>query len=1664
MCTKKHLQKGGESDAYWSGGVDIAATPNETITTELPIRALLDEHNRLLARLKETSGEASPLAETATTGVLKGTFRLDQMSAGAPGAVADEPGLYALLGKLPNTIGDERRRRDDYDENGSVEGNGDTSGNGGGDADARCKDTFTDRNIACKISLQWFVITDIGLTYYKGPDELYVIARSLATGKALHNAKIQLLAANNRVLDEQASDGAGVAKFKTRATTGGEGNRLAAIVAYFDKDFSFVDFRRDAFDLSAHGTAGRRAPKFFDAYLYTDRGIYRPEESIHATILLRDVDGNAAKRVPPVTVKLRASNGKVIDERRIEPSSWKLGGNVVQLQVPATAPLGQADLLAFVGEQAEPIGAATLMLDHFRPDRARISFVNTDRWSLKASAEQGIRINGFVDAQYLYGHIAEGSTKTDAPARDLTAEATILVQRAATPFEGCYAGYGFDGLEDEFTPLLFREVLPNKTDEKGDLSFETISKLPHGDHPLEARLTLTLFDEGGKVGQQSRIMHVPLERQWLGVRHEARLLPSKPGMLNFKLTMLALTTSNQARAAKLKLRLFRERSVFIWHQASSSWRYQPEVQRTLVKETEVPARDASDLVDGCRVPNAEAEFEIPLGRYYLEVVDDAGQRVTTRLEGGWQSADVNRPSPDRLEIRADAPMGKADSIPAYMPGDTATFSIDAPFEGEVLLSIVNDRVHLWDSTQSTVDRQAKVRIKIDPEWAGNAFYAMATVFRRNTDGTVAHGPSRAIGAVYFAVDREAERRANVEIQTTDQVSPERPLHLKLVSQDLKGEAWATVYALDEGLISLTNHLAPDPYRHIFGRRALGIEVIDNYGRILLAERPRDRSGGDRSRRLFLSNYISDRIVAQFTGPVEFINGTAEVQLPAAFEFAGTVRIAAIAWNDRKVGAATKSVLTRQALVADLRLPRFLTLGDVASVPFAVHRLSALPGRYRLTLLPEAPLRLDRLASSDGLGAIGASPNSIELDLARRRSADLRANIAVSSDAVPTTANLQLQIEGAEPGVQDDLKITRLYAISLRPSEPPSTEIAFAKLAPGETLTLNREQLLQLTNNRFHQQNLSVKVQASADLMGALPKVLPDSAGPQVAMLERLVWRASALLAAGDDRARRELPPLIREIEALQASDGYFAGYRLVNETGLHESRDIVDRTNDADGQFERYETWRTALALDFLMRGRAAGYRVSSAGLQLGITALTDRLRQALRNFDADEYRSSRGGDDDQDRSARNPRLQLVEDRDDLAEAARALSRIPANVAANQPPEVRKPPPAARHERRRSRGENEDTSAWEYRRVSMCDGDMLYAAFILVQIDALDRFDLANLANGCGVRGLRPLPTAILAAALNHYGELDEARVVSTSIDAAGGAKGPTRSDAQSDGSYDAMLLAFLAIAHASPTMQGELADRILGQQGTARPLSLATRAWLMRAYAATARDASKAVRLSGTASLQQRPDGELSSEYVRLGEFAQRPLNIRNDGPEPAYLALLFRGFPNHAANATGAGLKITRRYLNQRGEEINPGAVPLTINDVLYVVLSGEREDLSDGDDPAKLQDPLVISDSLASAFEIVDRDVFELQKSGGVAMRAVLPGEGKIDRLRVAEARDDQLLAIVKPDPEGKFQIAYSLRVVSQGDFVLPGTLVEDLYRSELMVRTEATRVHVDAARRP
>src|SRR6201746_2822770 len=138
------------------------------------------------------------------------------------------------------------------------------------------KDYFEEGTIAA----QWVVDSDIALTTFQGANGLTVFARSYASARAMGGIKLTLVAKDNNVVSTVTTDGSGRADFAAGLMRAKGGDAPVVVMAYGnDGDFSFLDLRRAAFDLTDRGVGGRETPGPIDAYVYTERGVYPPGET-----------------------------------------------------------------------------------------------------------------------------------------------------------------------------------------------------------------------------------------------------------------------------------------------------------------------------------------------------------------------------------------------------------------------------------------------------------------------------------------------------------------------------------------------------------------------------------------------------------------------------------------------------------------------------------------------------------------------------------------------------------------------------------------------------------------------------------------------------------------------------------------------------------------------------------------------------------------------------------------------------------------------------------------------------------------------------------------------------------------------------------------------------------------------------------------------------------------------------------------------------------------------------------------------------------------------------------------------------------------------------------------------------------------------------------------
>ena len=159
------------------------------------------------------------------------------------------------------------------------------------------------------LATQWFIVSDMGLTAFSGNDGIHVFVNSLASTEAVAKAEVRLVARNNEILATRKTDDAGHVLFEAGLARGEGGLSPALLTVMSDKaDYAFLSLKTNAFDLTDRGVSGRVVPAGADAFVYAERGVYRSNETVYLTALLRDGQGNAMAG-GPLTLVIERPDG-----------------------------------------------------------------------------------------------------------------------------------------------------------------------------------------------------------------------------------------------------------------------------------------------------------------------------------------------------------------------------------------------------------------------------------------------------------------------------------------------------------------------------------------------------------------------------------------------------------------------------------------------------------------------------------------------------------------------------------------------------------------------------------------------------------------------------------------------------------------------------------------------------------------------------------------------------------------------------------------------------------------------------------------------------------------------------------------------------------------------------------------------------------------------------------------------------------------------------------------------------------------------------------------------------------------------------------------------------------------------------------------------------------
>lgn len=738
------------------------------------------------------------------------------------------------------------------------------------------------------------LMTDIGVMTRMSDRYLLVWANSLSETKPVKKAMVKLFSRNNQLLLEGRTNSKGVAIFSDIADQI-EGYRPFLITVEKDGDLSYLRLDNSRLSTSDFDVSGRPyLSKGYEAFVYFDRGVFRPGETAHLVSLVRGKNG-ALPGSFPYRLKIVGPRGRVFRDYRLTADPAMAS---IDINLPNDIPTGRYKASALLSDNYV-LGQSEFLVEDFVPDRINVE-VQTDRTDYTAGDTMTITVIG----RMLYG----------APAGNLKVSSEIVLSpEKFSPAD--YNSYSFSvpGKKSSIKRVTLGETVLS---DSGTTTLQHI--IAKGNRPpglLSAQIWATVSEAGGRTVSSFVEAKVYPYRRFVGIRTNLGGYAKTGEPVSADIVVI-LPDGSVSESDSIQVSF--SRMVY-----NSMLKKLPDGSYHFVSEVDVEPIDSLWLRVG---PKKSTVSFTPTGygRYRI-TARDAISGHAAALEffaTGWGRVPWSMEKPDRLQLDLDHS--------EYSPGTRAKLQVRAPFSGRLLITIENQTVQDYlviDLPENT----GEIELPVERSYAPNV-YISATLIRpanQISKGT----PARAYGMIPLKV-RSDERRLDVSVICPSEIRPNSKLTVDVTTTGSDGTQ-LTVAAVDAGILQLTDFSTPDPFKFFYGKRRPSLTGYDLYSLIYPET---DRAGshlsppggvsGFRSRR-HLNPFQARRVivVALWSGIVDADSaGSFKVILDVP-QFNGQLRIMAVASDGDRFGSGAANLIVREPIILQESFPRFIAPND-----------------------------------------------------------------------------------------------------------------------------------------------------------------------------------------------------------------------------------------------------------------------------------------------------------------------------------------------------------------------------------------------------------------------------------------------------------------------------------------------------------------------------------------------------------------------------------------------------------------------------------------------------------------------------------------------------------------------------------------------------------------
>lgn len=841
--------------------------------------------------------------------------------------------------------------------------------------------------------------SDLGIMAKRGGDgNTLVFVNDLKTTAPLTGVNIELYDFQQQVIGAASTGTDGKAVINTKVAP-------FALVAKNGNQRGYLKlFDGEALSISNFDVGGERITKGLKGFLYGDRGVWRPGDSLFLTFILQD-KMNLLPENHPVVLELQDPQGQVAN--RLVRSSSENGFYKFGTATRTDAPTGDWTARVKVGgaEFSQPIKIETV-----KPNRLKI---NLDFGVDKITAGNA-NVSGDLQINWLHG----------APGKNLKAQFEVVLTPGETKFAR-YPDYTFEDPSQSFSSEV-QTIFEGSVDEEGKARINaTLQPADGAAGVLNAVFRGKAFEESGNFSiDRFSLPYYPFE-SFTGIR----LPPGDKarGMLLTDTThtvdVVTIDADGQPVSRNnVEVAIYKLNWRWWWDSQPENSAYLSSSYSTLLQKGTI------------KTTNGKGTWKFKIlypdwGRYLVKAYDPESGHSTAKIVyidwPGW--AGRARQSGDGATM-----LSFASDKPLYNIGEKATVVIPGSGEGRALVSVENGSRVVESYWVETKKGDNPFSFEVTRDMTPNIFVHITALQPHSQ--TVNDMPIRMYGVIPIQVE-DPETHLTPVIEMPDVLEPGQEVVIK-VSEKTKRKMTYTIAVVDEGLLDLTRFKTPDPWKRFYAREALGVKTWDLYNDVMGAFGARLERllaiGGDDEMKGKDDDAKANRFkpVVKYLGPFTLNGGTAEHSFTMP-QYIGSVKTMIVAGYEGAYGSAEKATPVRKPLMVLATLPRVLGPDEKVKLPVTLFAMEKSIKNVKVEVKSSGPVQT--MTTTQNVTMSG-SDMTVEFDLA------VKSLLGVGKVEVTATSG--------------NFSAKDVIEIDIRNANPPVTRVVEGLLETNKTWTGN----------------------------------------------------------------------------------------------------------------------------------------------------------------------------------------------------------------------------------------------------------------------------------------------------------------------------------------------------------------------------------------------------------------------------------------------------------------------------------------------------------------------------------------------------------------------------------------------------------------------------------